>query len=223
MYSPPYIFFHHPKGYSWDEGTDPALHKLRTLNDAPDGLIPSLTINVSQPDALMTWLRKNNAALISDLFVFVDAASPAASAQRWYLLFDKLRRKAMNIQNLSVYWDADGPWGRPTPWRLEDVGHSGLGKSVVFVRGLALLKVKKSVNITGWYAKLWPGYLKEKLGLEPVDKQNVPGSYRRRELKDYQRGTQRLNPWTDTKDTVPWDQDLRKGSFMSDASLLRYR
>ncbi|KAI9655960.1 MAG: hypothetical protein M1821_005021 [Bathelium mastoideum] len=171
----------------------------------------------------MTWLKTNNVALISDFFVFVDAASPAASAQRWYLLFDKLRRKATNIQNLSVYWDAVGPWGTPTPWRLEDVGHSGLGKSVVFVRGLALLKVKKSVSITGWYAKFWPSYLKEKLGLEPVDKQNVPGSYRRRELKDYQRGTQRLNPWTDTKDTVPWDQDFGKDSFMADASLLRYR
>jgi hypothetical protein len=48
---------------------------------------------------------------------------------------------------------------------------------VVFIRGLAQLKVKKSVEIGGLYAKHWPRYLEEKMGLKPVDKQKVLGSF----------------------------------------------
>ena len=138
MYSPPYIFFHSQKGYWWEQGTDPTLQKLPTLNNAPHDRLPSLAINVSQPDALMTWLEINNAALISDLTIFLDATDVAPSPQRWCVLFNKLQQEATNIQNLSVYWDAECPI------------HIGLGKSVVFVRGLALLKVKRSVDIGGF-------------------------------------------------------------------------
>jgi hypothetical protein len=77
---------------------------------------------------------------------------------------------------------------------------SGLGQSVVFIRGLAQLKIKKSVEIGGLYAKHWPKYLEEKIGLKPVDKQKVPGSSWEWSLRDYQKGTERLNPWIDTKD-----------------------
>jgi hypothetical protein len=192
MYSPPYIFFHSRKGYWWKQGTDPALQKLPTLNDAPHDLLPSLAINVSQPDALMAWLEINNAALISDLTIFLDATSAAPSPQRWCVLFDKLQREATNIQNLSIYWDAEGPF------------HIGLGRSVVFVRGLALLKVKRSVDVGGFYAKHWPSYLEENMGLRPVNKDNVPGSAWEGLLRNYQRGTERLNPWMDTKDGI-WD------------------
>ncbi|USP81605.1 hypothetical protein yc1106_08879 [Curvularia clavata] len=188
MYSAPYLFFQRPRGYSWREGTNPALHKLSTLNDAPDDLLPSLTINVSEPDALMTWLETNNAALISDLLVFVDAVDTAPSPQRWCLLFDKLQREATKIQNLKVYWDSAGPI------------HIGLGKSVVFIRGLAQLKVERSLEIGGFYAKHWPRYLEEKMGLKPVDKEISPGSPWVAELKKYQRGTEGRNPWVDTED-----------------------
>lgn len=190
MYSPPYIFFHSRKGYYWEQGTNPALQALPTLNDAPQNLLPSLGINVSQPDALMTWLETNNASLISDLAVHVEATD-AASSQRWCVLFDKLQREATEIQNLSVYWDAEGPI------------HIGLGKSVVFVRGLAQLKVKRSVKIGGFYAKHWPRYLEDKMGLKPVD-ENIAKSSWERSLREYQKGTERRNPWIDTTDGV-WD------------------
>jgi len=173
-------------------GNRPCFTKASYLNDAPHDLLPSLAINVSQPDALMTWLEINNAALISDLTIILDATDDAPSPQRWCVLFDKLRREAMNIQNLSVYWDAEGPI------------HIGLGKSVVFVRGLALLKVKRSVDIGGFYAKHWPRYLEENMGLRPVNKDNVPGSAWEGSLRNYQRGTERRNPWIDTKDGI-WD------------------
>jgi hypothetical protein len=200
MYSPPYIFFHSLKGYRWADGTDPALQKLRTINDAPNDLLPSLTINVSVPDALMTWLETNSAARISNLSIFLDATSSSPSPQRWCRLFDTLQQEATNIQDLSVYWDAEGPWGTRPPWNIENPLHFGLGKSVVFVRGLAQLKVKKSVEISGFYAKHWPRYLEEKMGLMPVNKQNIPGNYWEWALRDYQDGTGGLNPWIDTKD-----------------------
>jgi len=202
MYSPPYIFFHSSIGYRWADGTDPALQKLHSLNDAPNDLLPSLTINVSQPDALMTWLRTNNAARISSLSIFLNATSLSPSPQQWCRLFDKLQREATDVQHLSVYWDADGPWGTRPPWNIEDPLHFGLGQSVVFIRGLAQLKVKKSVEIGGFYAKHWPRYLEEKMGLKPVNKQQAPGSFWEWSLRDYQEGTERLNPWIDTKDEM---------------------
>ncbi|KAK7189927.1 hypothetical protein PSPO01_04317 [Paraphaeosphaeria sporulosa] len=196
MYSPPYIFFHRQKGYYWKEGTDPTLQNLSTLNDAPDDLLQSVAINVSQPDALMTWLKTNNAAVISDLTVFVDATDAAPSPQRWCVLFDQLQREATNIQNLSVYWDSEGPI------------HTGLGKSVVFIRGLAQLKVKRSLEIGGFYAMLWPRYLEEKMALKPVDKNIFPGSPWVGMLKKYQRGTESQNPWVNTEDGW-WDVPRR--------------
>ncbi|KAI1372395.1 hypothetical protein F4677DRAFT_432741 [Hypoxylon crocopeplum] len=148
----------------------------------------------------MIWLATNNAALVSDLSIFLHATSISSSPPLWCRLFDKLQREATNIQHLSIYWDADGPWGMRPPWNIEDALHPGLGRSVVFVRGLAQLRVRKGVEIGGFYAKHWPRYLEEKMGLKPVDKQNVPGSSWERSLIDYQIGTERLNPWTDTKD-----------------------
>lgn len=182
------MFFHSQKGYYWKEGTNPALQKLSTLNDAPDDILQSVAINVSKPDALMTWLETNNAGVISDLTVFVDATGAAPSPQQWCLLFDKLQREATNIKNLSVYWDAEGPI------------HIGLGKSVVFIRGLAQLKVERSLEIGGFYAMHWPRYLEEKMALKPVDKDIVPGSPWVGMLKKYQRGSESRNPWINTED-----------------------
>ena len=71
---------------------------------------------------------------------------------------------------------------------------------MVFVRGLAQLKVMKSVEIGGFYAKHWPRYLEEKMGLILVNEQNIPGSYWEWALRDYQDGSGRLDPWIDTKD-----------------------
>ena len=181
MYSPPYMLFARPEGYSWKRGTNPALQELSTLNDAPDELLPSLTINVSEPDALMNWLETNNAAVISDLSIHVDATYAAPSPQRWCLLFDKLQREATKIQNLSVYWDAED-------YRV------GLGKSVVFVRGLAQLKAEKSLEIGGHYAMHWPRYLEENMGLKPFDRNIFPGSDWVGMLRKYQRGTESRYP-----------------------------
>ncbi|KAH7113770.1 hypothetical protein B0J11DRAFT_541288 [Dendryphion nanum] len=197
MYSAPYMFFHRSKGYSWHAETDPALQAFPTLNNVPRALLPSLAINVSQPDALMEWLGTNSAALITDLTIFVDAVDIAPSAQKWCILFEKLAQDATNIQNLSIYWDSEGPI------------HIGLGRSVVFVRGVARLKVKKSIDIAGFYATKWPRYLEAKMGLKPVNRQLAPGNNWAEILRKYQRGTEHLDPWKDTEDgmfdiPIPW-------------------
>ena len=191
MYSPPYIFFHSYKGFRWNDAVDPTLLKLKSLNDAPNELLPSLTINVSRPGTLMDWLSTNNAALITNLFIFVDAViSVASSPQQWCRLFDKLQQDATNLQTLTVYWDTEGLNVR-------------LGKSLVFVRKLAQLKVKESVEIGGFYAKYWPRYLEEKICLKPIEK--VSKGYLERLLRDYQGFTERLNPWVDTEDGTSTD------------------
>ena len=76
--------------------------------------------------------------------------------------------------------------------------HIGLGRSVVFIRGLAQLKVKESVEIRGFYAKYWPRYLEEKIGLKPVE--DISNRNWERALRDYQDNTEPLNPWVDTED-----------------------
>ena len=214
MYAPPYIFFHGRKGFRWEDGVDPALKKLDSLNDAPSDLLPSLTINVSQPNALLHWLNTNNGSLITDLFIFVDGVvSGSPSPREWCLLFDKLRLEATNLRTVRVFWDADGPWGMPKPWIIKDAEHVGLGRSVVFVRGLAQLKVKESLKISGLYAKDWPQYLEEKMGLKPIE--DTPSDYEKQRLLDYQSYKRRLNPWVDTEDDsllygeLAWDSLLK--------------
>lgn len=81
---------------------------------------------------------------------------------------------------------------------MDDPVHFGMGRSVVFLRGLVQLKVKEGVEIGGFYAKHWPRYLEEKMGLKPVNKQNLSRNSWERSLRDYQNGTERFNPWTNT-------------------------
>lgn len=52
------------------------------------------------------------------------------------------------------------------PWDIEDPIHHGMGQSVVFIRGLARLKVHKSVEIERLYTAHWPAYLEERIWLK---------------------------------------------------------
>lgn len=186
----------HP-GHSFRNGTDPRLRSLKTLNDAPKDLLPSLTLNISEPDPLLSWLENKDASLITDHFLF-PLPFHLHTARRWCRLFDRLSRDATNIQILSIYYDAEGPWGTTPPWDMEDPLNYGMGQSVEFIRGVARLKVHKSVEIDGWYAVHRPAYLEERIGLKPVVKEYPYWSYDARALRDYQDGTDRLNPRTQT-------------------------
>jgi hypothetical protein len=184
MYSPPYIFFHGygPQGFRWADNTNPALHQLSTLDNAPHDLLSSLSVNVSKPDTLLAWLDTNNAALISDLTIFVEPVD--TRPQLWCALFRKLQNEAMGVENLDIYWDAE--WGGGL------LSWFGLGRSVEFVREVAKLKVRNSVVIRGFYGRNWPDYLEQNMGLRPVE--DFSSNEMKRSLRIYQKGTEHLNP-----------------------------
>jgi len=104
-------------------------------------------VNVSQPDALLTWLDKNDPSHIIDLHVIVEAYCKAHPTTRWGQLFEKLGREAINLQHLFVLLDAEGPT------------HRGLGNDLCFSRALVQLKVKRITTINGCYAKDLPEYI----------------------------------------------------------------
>ncbi|KAF9694500.1 hypothetical protein EKO04_007301 [Ascochyta lentis] len=180
----PCIFFDKLQGFEWEEGTDPLLQALTTLNDAPPWLLSSLTVNVSEPDALLTWIDTNNAALITELFIYCPAT--AITPHAWCRLFDRLSQEATNIQDLQVYWDWD--WESITP------SMAGLGKSLTFVRALGALKVKGNLTICGFYAKNWPMYLSGRIGTPPFNPQISKGNEWEIALERYQFGTEALMP-----------------------------
>ena len=156
MVSAPYIFFHTDR-HRWHDDTDPILVNCKTINEEiAQPLLTSLSVNVSRPDTLLSWLGNNDAAYISYLLVFVDAYCFAPPATRWSKLFEKLGREATNLQHLVVYWDQEGPI------------HTGLGTDLCFVRALTQLKVKRSITLEGFYAKPWPECLERKMGLKSV-------------------------------------------------------
>jgi hypothetical protein len=215
MYSAPYIIFG-SCSYRFKEENDPRLQTFESLNAAPKDLLPSLTVHAVHPEPVLNWLEKNDASLITDLYIFPLTLAPddRGAGQRWCRLFDKLSREAPNIQSLEVFWDAVGPWGTRPPWEWEDPLNYGMGRSVEFIRGLATLKVRKSVQLRGFYALHWPAYLQEKIGLKPLVEAHAPGSYNARALTDYQIDTRGLNPWTQTQDErSPLDINLDPGTL----------
>ena len=139
---PPLLFFHNNR-----EGTsfhcsgrlDPIMINCRSFID--EIALKSLHVIVSQPDNLLRWLDENSATYITDLGVFVDAVDTSPPAARWDKLFERLGREAINLENLSVYWDH------------YDFVHEGLGKDLCFVRALTQLKVKKTITLKGFYAQ----------------------------------------------------------------------
>lgn len=84
-------------------------------------LLSSLSVIVSEPEALLAWLETNGASHIAALHVHLDAYQKAPPAARWSRLFEKRGREATNLQHLSVYWDHEGCL------------HRGLGKHVFFL------------------------------------------------------------------------------------------
>lgn len=155
MAEPPYMFFHQKVGFFWRDTTDPVLRNCQSINDeAAQPFLASLGVNVSEPDVLLEWLEKNDAAYITELTVFAAATD---NAPRWSPLFEKLGRAATNLQHLIVYWEHSNSF------------HKGLGMDLHFVRALTQLKVKTTITLDGFYAQPWPSYLEREMGLKPVE------------------------------------------------------
>jgi hypothetical protein len=92
------MLFHSVSGHRWAPGTDPILLNCANINEeVAQPLLTSLTINVSQPDNLLSWLDENDARYIIDRLVLVDLYYKAPSAIRWNQLFRTPGRNAMNL------------------------------------------------------------------------------------------------------------------------------
>lgn len=67
---------------------------------------------------------------------------------------------------MHVYEKLESLYGCPTDEDMWHVYKYVTGKDLDFIRALAKVKVKESVEIGGFYAKHWPRYLEEKMGAD---------------------------------------------------------
>ena len=165
----------------------------KIYNEAVSILYTRNALLISQPKQNLEWLDQIgpvNANRLRRLRIFVEAVwrsarspwtdSPGDDAV-WYKLLDQLAPKTTGLQYLYVHWHSE-----------PSCGYYGAGRDLRFIRGLAKLQGLQAMVINGSYAKHWPRYLIEKMGVQLQEKD--PGSpYMREEaLRKYQRGTESL-------------------------------
>ncbi|KAL4810315.1 hypothetical protein BDV18DRAFT_156684 [Aspergillus unguis] len=124
----------------------------------------------------------------------------------WVKTLHMLSEKADRLSFLYLTWEREDLCknGRIT------AGGRGLGSNLNFVRALATVRPLERMEIGGFYALHWPAYLSEAMGdLVQVDTVS-PGQsswfcqlasneqhreWYLKELEEYQKGTEVLNPW----------------------------
>jgi len=110
---------------------------------------------------------------------WLGPVDPNYSGVTWCQVLNKLADEATSLESVYVYFN-DAGWMHP-----------GAGKDLNFVRALGRMKVSRSMEIRGLFAKHWPQYLEEKLGMPVWD----PQDHEQDEwLRKYQRGTEKLIP-----------------------------
>ncbi|KAH8802512.1 hypothetical protein F5884DRAFT_802227 [Xylogone sp. PMI_703] len=105
-----------------------------------------------------------------------DRADGYSSGPEWRKLLNKLADEATNLEYVYVFLDEEGH-------------HSGAGRDVGFVKALGRLKVSRKMELVGMFAKGWPEYLEEKIGM-PVWSMENESEYDLRRLMNYQRSTE---------------------------------
>jgi hypothetical protein len=82
------------------------------------------------------------------------------SGPKWCELFDKLASEAIGLRDIYIRWDA-----------ASEFWHFGGGFDVDVVRALARIKSLHKLEIGGYFAKEWPAYLEEKIGMKVWERQ----------------------------------------------------
>ena len=136
------------------------LREVRIIMPADWQDIPPRRAGVSQFDEQL-----------QDMFDLIFRQEPP-SGPLWCKVFDELAVGATGLQSLFVYWDAEG------------FIHHGGGADVDVVRALGRIKGLQRMEIRGFYAKEWPKYLEEKMGIKVLEDSD---SQMRRYLKNFQR------------------------------------
>lgn len=186
---------------------EPAI--LRTCRQVYHEAIPLLyTQNVfyiSTPEsmlALMAQIRPINVKLLRTLEIWVPWD---VEFLPWVALLHALVVKATRLRFIELGWGAQYEY----PW---DPRKKGLGDNMRFVHALATIKQLEKLKTTGYFAKNWPSYLREEMGVQvqfecdhPIepgedDSEEVREWDHRlneenlQEFKAYQEGTKNLVP-----------------------------
>jgi hypothetical protein len=77
----------------------------------------------------------------------------------WLQLLSMLARQATGLRHIELIWDL----------HIEfpcSIWHRGFGDNVDFVRALGTIQGLEKLVIKGYYAKNWPAYLSERMGVQ---------------------------------------------------------
>ncbi|KIN06928.1 hypothetical protein OIDMADRAFT_46844 [Oidiodendron maius Zn] len=162
---------------------------------------------ISEPEQmfrLIVQIGLVNLKLVKTLRIWVPYM---AELFPWLQLLYILAEEASGLRCIELGWGADCEF----PWQLgRGARERGLGDSLDFVRALGNIRGLKKLVIKGYYAKRWPAYLEERMGVrvraicghcreEPELKEGdlIYEEWNKKELQtfmEYQQGTEDLIP-----------------------------
>ena len=118
---------------------------------------------ISEPEQmfrLITQIGPKNFKLVKSLNIWVPWLTEIGP---WLKFLNVLAKEASGLRVIELRWDKKSDF----PWELmRGAKERGLGDSLQFVRALGQIQGLEKLVIKGYYAKLWPAYLKEKMGVE---------------------------------------------------------
>jgi hypothetical protein len=150
---------------------------------------------IDDPSWALSWLNqisRDNIKHLAKLRIFVsavynlgpypDICDRPPTGLKWCELFDKLAGEAIGLRDIYINWDAE-----PSLW------HFGEGFDVDVVRALARINGLHKLEIAGYFAKEWPAYLEEKVGMKVWERQGQTEFYLKH-LEKFQRDIKDLSP-----------------------------
>jgi hypothetical protein len=150
---------------------------------------------IHDPSWALRWLEqigRDNVKHLAKLRIFVyapyhlgpypDLCDRPPTGLKWCELFDRLASEATGLRDIYIYWDAEPMFG-----------HFGGGFDVDVVRALARIKSLHKLEIDGYFAKEWPAYLEEKVGIKVWERQGQ-SELHLKVLKEFQRNLKDLSP-----------------------------
>ncbi len=101
-----------------------------------------------------------NLKLVKSLHIMVDWRTNLST---WLNLLDKLAQEANGLRCIWLIWGAYYEYGE-----LPQIGtrERGFGGNLDFVCALGKIRGLEKLTISGYYAKSWPKYLDEVLGIQ---------------------------------------------------------
>lgn len=139
---------------------------LQTCKQIYHEAIPMLysqnVFSISEPEQmseLIAQIGLVNFKLVKTLDIWVSWDAELSPCLQ---LLHILAEEASGLRYITIGW---GAYESP-PWQLgSGTGGRGLGDNVDFVRALGKIQGLEELVLAGWYAKNWPAYLEERMGV----------------------------------------------------------